>query len=126
MLSLPAVVDLSQLVLGHSLVGVQEIALTGGGPVATRTQRLKWTTREDAPEDVHGDADAGSASPPAAVDPIVDSGFASAGARDDGEDAFFSVPSVDGGDGDGLDTNVVTLRPMEIKTFRLQLVPSAL
>ncbi|CAN0244179.1 unnamed protein product, partial [Hapterophycus canaliculatus] len=92
-LSLPAVVDLSQLVQGHSLLGAQEIALTGGGTVAARTQRLKWRT---------------------------------AGTSDElGADANPKSFASSGGGHDGDELSRVTLRPMEIKTFRLELIPTA-
>ncbi len=77
-MSLPAAVDLSGLVLGHSLVEAEEIALTGGGSLAGRAQRLRWTAA----------ADGGG-----------------------------------GGDKKGGDRWTITLGPMEIKTYRLQLAP---
>ena len=95
MLSQPATVDLSQIVLGYSLKDAEEIALTGGGSLADRAQRLKWTTPAAA-----------SAAAAAAEDN---------GGIDDGEGKFTLVH------GDDDDDWKVTLGPMEIKTYRLEL-----
>lgn len=117
--------DLSQLVIGHSLVRAQEIALTGGGSIASRTQRLKWTTAE-AYEDVGADDadDAVPATPSGYVDSVVGSGFASAGARRDGGEDSISSASYPVGGRHGGEQGRVILRPMEIKTYRLELVPA--
>lgn len=99
LLSLPATVDLSQIVVGYSLTDAEEIALTGGGSLAARTQRLQWaTTPADAP----------------AVKDAQDNG----GVGDGGSEG--ELPPADGDDDDDW---TVTLGPMEIKTYRLELSP---
>lgn len=45
-LSKPAAVDLSSFIRGHSLLSVEEIALTGGASLANRSQQLNWSTAE--------------------------------------------------------------------------------
>ncbi|CAN0550816.1 unnamed protein product, partial [Ectocarpus sp. 12 AP-2014] len=101
-LSLPASVDLSRLVLGHTLVRATEIALTGGGALSSRTQRLKWTsttTMTAGGEEEFVSAEEGGGDEP---------------------------PHVDGFLGVGRDGKwKVTLGPMEIKTYSLLLVPEA-
>ncbi|CAM9199192.1 unnamed protein product [Ectocarpus sp. 8 AP-2014] len=101
-LSLPASVDLSRLVLGHTLVQATEIALTGGSALSSRTQRLKWTsttTMTAGGEEESVSAEEGGGDEP---------------------------PHVDGLLGVGRDGKwKVTLGPMEIKTYRLSLVPEA-
>lgn len=103
MLSQPASVDLSRLVLGHDLVEATEIALTGGGAVSSRTQRLKWTSTTTTTT-AGGEEESVSAEE---------------GGRDE-------PPHRDGLLGVDRDYKwTVTLGPMEIKTYRLSLVPEA-
>lgn len=100
-LSLPATVDLSQIVRGYTLKEAEEIALTGGGSLAARAQRLKWTTTAGG-----AGADAAAA---AEESNGVDHGD---GEESDGKNLA---------DSDDDDDWKVTLGPMEIKTYRLKL-----
>lgn len=111
MLSLPADVDLSQLVLGHSLTEAEEIALAGGGSYAARAQRLKWTTAA-------ADTATGSTGSTAAAVAAVDCD----GDVNDGGEKAFAPPASNDDDDDG-NKWTITLGPMEIKTYRLQLAP---
>lgn len=101
--SLPSLVDLSRLVLGHNLVEATEIALTGGGALSSRAQRLKWTSTTamtaGGEEEESVSAEEGGRDEPSHVDGLL-----------------------------GVDRDLkwtITLGPMEIKTYRLSLVPEA-
>eukprot|EP00903_Cladosiphon_okamuranus_P006567 g6415.t1 len=99
LLSQPATVDLSQLIVGYTLRDAEEVALTGGASRAARGQRLKWTA---TPTDTPPAADAED---------------------DDGVDDRGSEGELPPEDGDGHKDWNVTLGPMEIKTYRLELNP---
>lgn len=46
-LSLPATIQLSNLVPAFALLSMEELSLTGGAAVAARAQTLKWSTTRD-------------------------------------------------------------------------------
>lgn len=95
--------DLSQVVLGYSLKDAEEVALTGGGSLAARAQRLRWTT-----------AAADTAAADAAAETAAETAAESNGGVDNGEG---KPPPASNDDYDWR----VTLGPMEIKTYRLEL-----
>ncbi|CAN0331412.1 unnamed protein product [Ectocarpus fasciculatus] len=101
--SLPSLVDLSRLVLGYNLVEATEIALTGGGALSSRAQRLKWTSTTATTAGGEGEE--------------------SVSAEEGGSDEPSHVDGLLGVDRDLKWT--ITLGPMEIKTYRLSLVPEA-
>lgn len=100
-MSQPATVDLSRIFVGYSLRDAEELALAGGGSLAGRAQRLRWTA---APGDT----------PPAAAAEENNSGVDDDDGGGESEEKFSSASGDD-------DDWKVTLGPMEIKTYRLEL-----
>lgn len=96
-MSQPATVDLSQFIVGHSPSFMEEIALTGGAPLAARKQKLRWATADS--EDVWSLEESGQQ-----------------GAEVQAGGLAYDESPTESGDGDEF---VVTIAPMEIKTLRL-------
>ena len=96
--------DLSRIFVGYSLRDAEELALTGGGPLAARAPRLKWTT-------------AAPGGTPAAAGAAEEE---NSGADDDDDGGGSGENSSHHAIGDDDDWKV-TLGPMEIKTYRLEL-----
>ena len=111
-MSQPATVLLSQIIRGHSLVHAEEIALTGGVPLAARSQRLQWTTTDATNTDITTSRPRGRvtwdayeiADAPAVSDEEAASGLKSKEATIGQESLYWQV----------------TIGPMEVRTFRLQ------
>lgn len=129
-LSLPATVDLSQLVQPpYTLVAAQELSLTGGASLSSRTQKMSWKTATIA-------ATTAAAVGRIEKDALNTEGVFSGVSSDIGNVFGLEVggrSSVEGrGEGDtdvggegGRETEdwrTTVIGPMEIKTFRLQLV----
>lgn len=130
-LSLPATVDLSQLVLEHTLVSAEEISLTGGSSLAARTQKLKWTATATATAATATANYRTTATPTTPLGPrgllnprakisVSAGGLTSVGQafRVQGEDDVGTSRGLEGGSLPW----AVSIEPMEIRTFRLELV----
>lgn len=145
-MSLPAEVDLSRLVRGHSLVSAREVALTGGAALVARTQKLDWVASGD------GDGDGGaSAIKPEGLLSVGQEPFLRnaeeadvwEGVGEEKAEAFASSSTAEGaadgsggwgggngggggGGGETSDEWRVTIGPMEIRTYRLEFAPETL